>query len=72
MIVENDPMVAEINKQYLSKIDGFRLATIANSVGEAIRLHGKEDIQLIFFDIFMPGNHGLELFSRIKGWDVFY
>ncbi len=66
MIVEDDPMVAEINKRYLSKIDGFHLAQIANSVDEAIRLLGKEDIQLILLDIFMPGKQGLELLAYLR------
>lgn len=66
MIVEDDPMVAEINKQYLSKMDGFRLAAQASSVDEAIRLLGKEDIQLILLDIFMPGKQGLDLLAYLR------
>lgn len=66
MIVEDDPMVAEINKRYLAKIDGFRLAVTATSVDEAIRLLEKENIQLILLDIFMPGKQGLELLSYLR------
>jgi two-component system, CitB family, response regulator MalR len=70
MIVEDDPMVAEINKQYLSKIDGFRLAATANSVDEAIRLLKKEEIQLILLDNFMPGKLGLELLAYLRKNDL--
>ncbi|PFH87765.1 response regulator [Bacillus sp. AFS088145] len=66
MIVEDDPMVAEINKRYLSKIGGFRLTTVANSVDDAVLLLGKEDIQLILLDIFMPGKQGLELLTYLR------
>ncbi|ODG92837.1 MULTISPECIES: response regulator [Bacillaceae] len=66
MIVEDDPMVAEINKQYLSKIDGFRLTKIANSVDDAILVLRKQDIHLILLDIFMPGKHGLELLTYLR------
>jgi two-component system, CitB family, response regulator MalR len=66
MIVEDDLMVAEINKQYLSKIDGFRLVATANSVDEAIRLLKKEEIQLILLDNFMPGKLGLELLAYLR------
>ena len=66
MIVEDDPMVAEINKQYLSKIDGFRLVASANSVDDAFRILGKEEIQLILLDIFMPGKLGLELLAYLR------
>ncbi|MBV7509344.1 response regulator [Bacillus sp. sid0103] len=70
MIVEDDPMVAEINKQYLAKIDGFRLAATVNSVSEAIRFLGKNDIQLILLDIFMPGKQGLELLAYLRKNDL--
>jgi len=70
MIVEDDPMVAEINKQYLSKIDGFRLAATANSVDEAISLLIKGDIQLILLDNFMPGKLGLELLAYLRKNDL--
>ena len=59
-------MVAEINKQYLSKIDGFRLAATANSVDEAILLLKKGEIQLILLDNFMPGKLGLELLAYLR------
>ena len=70
MIVEDDLMVAEINKQYLSKIDGFRLAATANSVDEAISLLKKGDIQLILLDNFMPGKLGLELLAYLRKNDL--
>jgi len=66
MIVEDDPMVAKINQQYLSKIAGFRLAATAQSVDEAVRMLGKEEIQLILLDIFMPGKLGLELLAYLR------
>lgn len=66
LIVEDDPMVAEINKRYLSQIDGFQLAATANSVEEAINLLKKEKIQLILLDIFMPGKLGLELLPYLR------
>jgi len=70
MIVEDDPMVAEINKRYLSKIDGFRLVATVNSVTEAIRFLEKNDIQLILLDIFMPGHQGLELLAYLRKNDL--
>lgn len=66
MIVDDDPMVAEINKQYLSKIAGFCLAATANSVDEAVSLLKKHEIQLILLDIFMPGKVGLELLTYLR------
>ncbi|MCE4051931.1 MULTISPECIES: response regulator [Bacillaceae] len=66
MIVEDDPMVAQINKRYLAKIEGFRLAATATSVDEAIQLLNTEEIQLILLDIFMPGKLGIELLAHLR------
>lgn len=66
MIVEDDPMVAEINKRYLDQINGFHLAATATSVDEAIILLEKEEIQLILLDVFMPGKIGLELLAYLR------
>ncbi|MGJ9386096.1 response regulator [Salipaludibacillus sp. CF4.18] len=68
LIVEDDPMVAELNKRYLSNIEGFQLVGIASSVEEAMELMEKseKDIQLILLDIYMSGKNGLEMLSTIR------
>ncbi|TXC92929.1 response regulator [Metabacillus litoralis] len=66
LIVEDDPMVAEFNKRYLSKIEGFSLVQIANTVGEAITVMQSDSIDLILLDVYMPGQNGLELLSSIR------
>ncbi|PAE10111.1 two-component system response regulator DcuR [Niallia circulans] len=70
MIVEDDPMVAEINKRYLSQINGFHLTATANSVDDAISLLKIEKIELILLDIFMPGKIGLELLAYLRKNDL--
>ncbi len=66
MIVEDDPMVAEINKHYLQKLSGFELVAVAHSFTEAMALLEIHDIDLILLDIFMPGKTGLDLLARIR------
>lgn len=67
LIVEDDPMVAEFNKRYLSKIEGFQLAGMASSAEEATQLiEEKKDIQLILLDVYMSGQNGLEMLSTIR------
>lgn len=68
LIVEDDPMVAEFNKRYLSKVEGFQLVDIAGSVEEATKLMEEKEngIDLILLDVYMPGENGLDMLSTIR------
>lgn len=69
LIVEDDPMVAEINKKYLSAVPGFLCAGIVQDAKEARRFLEKNKIELILLDIFMPGKNGIELLVEIRKED---
>lgn len=66
LIVEDDPMVAEINKRYLEEIKNFILIGLAHSVDLAIEFIEKEEIDLVLLDVYMPGKNGLELLHYIR------
>nr|WP_273545646.1 response regulator [Paenibacillus caui] len=66
MIVEDDPMVAEYNRRYLTQIEGFRFVAIASSVSQAISVLEKTDVDLILLDVYMPGRNGFELLTYIR------
>lgn len=67
LIVEDDPMVAELNRRYLEKLDGFSLAGIANNSEQALAYLTSNKVDLVLLDIFMPGTNGLDLLSAIRG-----
>jgi two-component system, CitB family, response regulator MalR len=69
LIVEDDPMVAEFNRRYLAKIEGFTVVAVAKSVAETQTLLDTHEIDLMLLDIFMPGTNGLELLSRLRKKD---
>ncbi|MFB5664050.1 response regulator [Alteribacillus sp. HJP-4] len=66
LILEDDPMVAVLNKQYLKEVEGFELAATANSFHGALEVIKTEDIDLLLLDIFMAGKDGLELLQHIR------
>ncbi|PTM59074.1 response regulator [Desmospora activa] len=66
LIVEDDPMVAEINRRYLESIDGFACAGVVSGVSEASAFLEKHVVHLVLLDIFMPGKNGLTLLSEIR------
>jgi two-component system, CitB family, response regulator MalR len=66
LIVEDDPMVAEINKRYLQDMKGFRLTGMVQTVKDAIDFLQKETVELILLDVYMPGDNGLVLLKYIR------
>lgn len=66
LVVEDDPMVAEINKNYLHSVKGFTCVGIAKTVNEAMDFIRNNKVELVLLDIFMPGKTGIELLVEIR------
>jgi len=66
LIVEDDPMVAEMNKFYLEQVEGFRWMGWARSADEALALMKEQSFELVLLDIYMKETNGLELLSTIR------
>ena len=66
MIVEDDPMVMEINAEFVSKLSGFVLVGKAYNGKEAISLINKLHPDLVLLDYFLPDTNGLSLLQTIR------
>ena len=66
LIVEDDPMVMEINAQFVSKLPGFLLAGKAFNGKEAISLINRVNPNLVLLDYFLPDTNGLSLLHTIR------
>ncbi len=67
LIVEDDPMVAELNRRYLENVPGFASAGKVRSGQEALSfLERHDDVELVLLDIFMPGMNGLEFLAALR------
>lgn len=66
LIVEDDPMVAELNKKYMAQIEGFELVDAVASSDEAMACLNKKKVDLLLLDVFMPGINGLDLLTEIR------
>lgn len=68
LIVEDDFRVAEVNRQYIEKVEGYRVQNVVNSGKEAITyLKGAKCIpDLILLDIYIPDVEGLDLLWQIR------
>ena len=67
-IVEDDPMVKEINTRFLEKLEGFIVVGDASSIEEAKIKITKEKADLVLLDIFLPDGKGIDLLKWIKSY----
>ncbi len=66
IIVEDDPMVLEINKNFLNKVKGFVYAGEASTGKEAYEKIAQLKPDLILLDMFLPDMSGMDLFLRLR------
>lgn len=66
LIVEDDQKIAEIQRIFTEKIDGYSVAGIAHTLGEAEELIGVLEPDLVLLDIFFPDGNGLNLLWKIR------
>ena len=66
LIVEDDPMVAMINSQFVKKVDGFEVAGMCRNGLEALDFLGENDVDLILLDVFMPVMNGTDTLKKIR------
>lgn len=68
LIIEDDPMVAEINKTFLMKIQGFSLVGSVNNGVDAMSFLKKKsnNVDLILLDVFMPQMDGIAFLEKVK------
>ena len=66
LIVEDDPMVAMINEQYVKKNKNFRVEGKCGNGEAAIAWLKKNTADLIIMDVYMPAMNGLDTLREIR------
>ncbi len=66
LLIEDDFKVAEINAEYVEKVDGFSVIGIAKSGSEALDFLRCHNPDLILLDIYIPDVEGLDLLWKIR------
>lgn len=66
LIVEDDPMVAKINRNYIESVDGFMIVSIATNYIEAINILKNNNIDLVLLDVYLPKGDGISILKEIR------
>jgi two-component system CitB family response regulator len=66
IIAEDDKQIAEIQKRFIERIDGFELVGIAHELREAEDLIDVLKPELLLLDVQFPSGTGLDLLRRVR------
>ena len=66
LIVEDDAMVLEVNKQFIETLSGFNIIGTAKNGQEAIQAILDKKPQLVVLDFYLPDFNGLEVIKKVR------
>ncbi|EXX90381.1 chemotaxis protein CheY [Paenibacillus darwinianus] len=66
VLIEDDPMVQEVNRLFVEEVEGFRVVGTASNGSEGLKLIGELKPDLVVLDIFMPSLDGIAALRRIR------
>ncbi|KOS69644.1 regulator [Lysinibacillus contaminans] len=66
LLIEDDPMVREVNRQFIERIEGFKLVGYAGNGIEGLEKVKDLKPDLVFMDIFMPEQDGMVTLGKIR------
>lgn len=67
IVVEDDPMVAQLNAQYLSQFPQLKVEGVFSNGRDALDFLSSHSIEMAIVDVYMPMFSGLELLRSIRG-----
>lgn len=72
VLIEDDPMVQEVNRQFVNMVDGFKVIGAASNGLEGLNLVQQLNPDLVLIDVYMPNQDGLKTLKQIrsKGYKV--
>lgn len=66
LIVEDDPMVAMINEQYIARNKDFRVVEKCRDGSSALAYLEKNQVDLLVLDVYMPHMDGFEVLRQVR------
>ncbi|MBO8172228.1 MAG: response regulator [Bacillaceae bacterium] len=66
LLIEDDPMVQEVNRQFIERVEGFKVVGTATNGVQGIEMIRELHPDLLILDIYMPKQDGLETLYAIR------
>lgn len=72
VLVEDDPMVLEVNGGFVAAVPGFTVVGTARTGEQALQVVEQTKPDLVVLDIYLPDRDGMQLITdfRSRGWPV--
>ncbi|MBL4933158.1 response regulator [Clostridium paridis] len=70
MIVEDDPMVREINSKFLKRVEGFILYKAVSNLEDAKKFISVKKPDLILLDVYLPKENGIDFLKWIRAQEL--
>lgn len=66
LLIEDDPMVQEVNRQFIEQVNGFKVVEVASNGQEGLQKIRQCSPDLVIMDIFMPILDGIDTLYEIR------
>ncbi|MCB2307942.1 response regulator [Clostridium estertheticum] len=70
MIIEDDPMVRDINTKFLNRVEGFQLIKAASNLTDAQGFIKKHKLDLVLLDIYLPNENGIDFLKWLRTEEI--
>ncbi len=69
LIVEDDPMVVDISKEFIKEASGFQVVGVAKNGAEAVELTRELNPEIILLDNCLPDFNGVKVIEKIRSFN---